>query len=226
MRHFVIGDIHGCYNSLRSLIKSIDIRKNDTIITLGDYIDRGPDSRKVIDYLIKLKKECRVLTLKGNHEQMMEYARHSTEDLEFWLQYGGTQTLQSMGINSIEDVPEKYWEFIRNCYHYYETDSHIFVHAGVHSERVMDYQHTNYLFWQRLRDSKPHISGKIVICGHSPQESGLPIDLGYSIGIDTFAFDGKWLTCLDPDSREYWQANEKGETRKGHLDHLSQKKVI
>ncbi|MGJ8676330.1 MAG: metallophosphoesterase family protein [Akkermansiaceae bacterium] len=220
MRHFVIGDIHGCLTTLKTLIESLDVTNTDTIITLGDYIDRGPDSKGVIDYLIELRRKYRVINLKGNHEEMMEHARETPEDLEFWLKYGGRKTLESFGVDNIKKISGKYWGFFVSCYQYHETGSHIFVHAGLKPDVILKRQHPNHLFWQRIKDTPPHISGKTIICGHTPQASGLPLVLDHLVCIDTFAFDGLWLTCMSPETGEYWQANHLGETRKGVLDDL------
>ena len=226
MRHFVIGDIHGCLTSLKTLVESLDLTPKDTIITLGDYIDRGPDTKGVIDYLLELREKYRVINLKGNHEELMEYARKSPEDLDFWLDNGGQVTLDSFGVDNVKKISGEYWGFIVSCFQYYETDSHIFVHAGLKPNIPLKRQHTNVLFWQRLNDCKPHMSGKTVICGHSPQESGRPLDLGHTIAIDTFAFADLWLTCIDPDSGEYWQANEQGRTRNGNIRESQPELVI
>ncbi len=223
MRHFVIGDIHGCLKSLKNLVKYLEAQglgPRDTIITLGDYIDRGPDTKGVIDYLIDLKKKYRVICLKGNHEELMEYARESKQDLEFWIENGGQVTLDSFGVDNVKKISGKYWDFIISCFQYHETSHHIFVHAGLKSNVPLNRQHPNILFWQRLRDSKAHMSGKTVICGHSPQDSGVPINLGHTIGIDTYAFADLWLTCLDPVSGEFWQANEFGDRQKGNISEL------
>lgn len=221
MRHLVIGDIHGCLTALKALIGFLDLTPKDTIVTLGDYIDRGPASRGVIDYLLELRSKYRVINLKGNHEELMEYARESEEDLNFWLDNGGRVAMDSFGVDNVKKISGKYWGFIVSCYQYHETDNHIFVHAGLKPDVPLKRQHTNVLFWQRINESKPHMSGKTVVCGHSPQLSGRPLDLGHTIGIDTFAFGRGWLTCLDPDSGEYWQANEEGEVRKGYMSELA-----
>jgi len=103
-RLFAIGDIHGCYESLRKLIEhKIEIKKSDRLVFLGDYIDRGNQSRKVIDYIIELqKKDFDIITLIGNHESMLIDALDNDEFLSEWIQNGGFTTLISFGINSLK----------------------------------------------------------------------------------------------------------------------------
>ena len=218
MRTLAIGDIHGCLTALETLIDYIKPSKSDTIVTLGDYIDRGPDSKGVIDYIIKLKETHQVITLKGNHELMIKDALHSNDELFFWLINGGDSAFHSFGIESLSQLPQKYWDFFDQCSLYHETDHHILVHAGLDPELPCDKQNTEYLCWQRILDTKAHYSGKKIICGHTPQTNGLPLHLDHAICIDTHIFGDQWLTCLDIKSGEYWQANKTGETRKNHIN--------
>ena len=95
MRTLAIGDIHGSSAALKALADFVDFAPDDVIITLGDYIDRGPDSKGVIDFLIELRKSHQVITLKGNHEIMMENARISDQELYFWLLNGGEAAMES-----------------------------------------------------------------------------------------------------------------------------------
>ena len=84
---------------------------------------------------------------------------------------------------------------------------------------ALDEQPTYMLYWEKLteRFTAPHCSGKVMVCGHTAQKSGLPLDLGHAIGIDTFVYGSGWLTCLDVTSGHYWQANQKGWVREGDL---------
>lgn len=221
MRTLAIGDVHGCCNALKTLVDHAGISKEDTIVTLGDYIDRGPDSKGVIDFLIKLNKSHRLVTLKGNHELMMENARDSVQEFEFWSYNGGAEALESFDVSNspsfYKEIPKKYWNFMAACKPYHETASHILVHGGLDAEADLEDQSERHLYWQRIFESKPHKSGKIMVCGHTPQHDGRPLVSLQAICIDTFACGGGWLTCLDIDSGEYWQANDKGETRKGRI---------
>ena len=221
MRTLAIGDIHGSCTALKTLADYVRFTPDDLIVTLGDYIDRGPDSKGVIDFLIELRKSHQVITLKGNHEVMMENARHSDQELYFWLFNGGEEAMASFGSNRpaliATEIPSKYWTFIKSCERYYETDHHILVHGGLEPDTDLKDQDDNHLYWQRVFETKPHKSGKTIVCGHTPQVEGYPLVLEHALCIDTFACRGGWLTCMDIDSGEYWQANEEGETRKDSI---------
>src|SRR5437660_3612705 len=133
MRTLAIGDIHGCLHALNALLAIVQPQKDDLVIALGDYTDRGPDSRGVIDRLLRLRDECRVICLRGNHDQMLLDARHDPATLWEWLQFGGRETLESYGQGrktaTLYDIPELHWQFLEETRPYYETDTHIFVHG-------------------------------------------------------------------------------------------------
>jgi serine/threonine protein phosphatase 1 len=235
MRLLAIGDIHGCLTAFNTLLDAVAPEPDDQIITLGDYIDRGPDSRGVLDCLIALHAGGRVIALRGNHDIMMLEARDG-HDLG-WLAVGGKETLLSYGITESEidtleegdsyfgdpngllaRIPQRHWKFLEeDCLPYYETEKHIFVHANLYPYLQLDEQPDYMLYWERLVEANEHISGKTMICGHTRQKSGVPLDLDTSICIDTNVYDGGWLTCLDVRSGRIWQANERGEMRKGDL---------
>jgi serine/threonine protein phosphatase 1 len=221
MRTLAIGDIHGSNNALTALCDYVNFHSDDIIVTLGDYIDRGPDSKEVIDALIELRKNYRVITLKGNHEVMMENSLISEQERYFWLYNGGEATMRSFDLQppllSKEDIPQTYWDFFQSCEPYYEADNHILVHAGLEPETDLKDQEENFTLWQRIFETKPHKSGKTIVCGHTPQLEGYPLKLDHAICIDTSACRDGWLTCLDIDNGHYWQANEAGETRQGSL---------
>lgn len=228
MRLLAIGDIHGCLTAFNALLDVVSPGPDDQIITLGDYVDRGPDSRGVLDRLIDLHAGGRLIPLRGNHDLMMLEARNG-HDIG-WLAVGGKQTLFSYGCDHVENdlqnllakVPEQHWKFLEEeCLPYYETDKFIFVHANLYPDLPLEEQPDYILYWEKLIEPCVHVSGKTLICGHTRQKSGLPLDLGTSICIDTNIYDGGWLTCLDARTGRVWQANEKGETRTGWLDSFS-----
>jgi len=196
----------------------VDFSPKDTIITLGDYIDRGPDSKGVIDFLLKLRKTHQLITLKGNHEAMMEDAQNQYEDLMNWLMNGGIETLTSFGAVEFNQIPQQYWKFFESCQDYHETDHYIFVHAGLAPDLPLDEQSEDNLYWLRFNSLDPHQSKKTIICGHTPQRPRKPKVKDHAICIDTGACNRGWLTCLDVDSGRYWQANQKGQTRQGLCD--------
>jgi serine/threonine protein phosphatase 1 len=222
-RLLAIGDVHGCSRALDLLLAAVNPHGDDTVVTLGDYIDRGPDSKGVLDRLIDLGRRARLVPLRGNHEQMMRDARELGEDRYLWLDCGGAATLRSYGRagrdGTLDDVPERHWEFIESaCVDWYETETHFFVHAGAYPDVPLDEQPGHMLFWESFEDRGPHFSGKIMVCGHTPQMLGVPRNVGHAVCIDTWAYNGGWLTCLDVTAGDYWQANQKGDRRTGRLD--------
>jgi serine/threonine protein phosphatase 1 len=223
MRILAIGDIHGCSKALDLLLAEVKLTAADQLVTLGDYVDRGPDSCGVLDRLIRLQKVCQVVSLRGNHEIMMVQARDQFGQLRPWLSCGGRETLQSYGGDSIEpsldDVPDAHWEFIENtCRDWYETERHFFVHANAYPDVPLAEQPDYMLQWEKLAETRPHCSGKVMVCGHTPQKSGLPLNRGHVICLDTGVYRGGWLTCLDVVGGRFWQANQKGEKRTSMID--------
>jgi serine/threonine protein phosphatase 1 len=132
-----------------------------------------------------------------------------------WLNVGGRDALASYGDAGIPDI---HWRFLdKRCVDQFETDSHIFVHGGLDPDVPLAEQKIHILRWKTFRDPKPHCSGKTMICGHSTQKSGWPCDLGSAVCIDTGVSRGGWLTCLDAESGNFWQADQRGRGRRGHL---------
>ena len=136
-RTIAIGDIHGCATALAALIDTIDPDPSDTLVFLGDFIDRGPESRRVLDRVIDLAGRCRVVPILGNHEEMLLDALRDTANLAKWLKCGGAYTLRSYGWEMggvrrrLEDwIPPHHRAFLSSCLQFFETDTHIFVHAG------------------------------------------------------------------------------------------------
>src|SRR5262245_13873765 len=138
MRILAIGDIHGCNTALRQLLRQVQPARDDRIIFLGDYIDRGPESRQVIDSLLELKKTCSPVFLRGNHEVMLLDSRESFLKSNIWQSYGGLETAFSYGSNFNKDwggsIPDSHWGFFEQTVRYFETERHIFVHACLDPE--------------------------------------------------------------------------------------------
>jgi serine/threonine protein phosphatase 1 len=218
-RHLVIGDIHGCFNALRSLIDFVVPRPDDTIVTLGDYVDRGPDTRSVLDFLIEFGDSHHLVSLRGNHEIMMLDSRDKKSWFHAWMKYGGDATLRSYApaddeAGSFADIPDSHIDFLENnLVSYFECDTHFFVHANADANVALEKQSDAALYWRRYKNPERHCSDKVMVCGHTIQESGLPLANDNSICIDTWAYGGGWLSCLDVESGTIWQANEAGETR-------------
>lgn len=222
MRTLAVGDIHGCRNALVALMKAVKPTKEDRLIFLGDYVDRGPDSKGVIDWILKHREKRETITLRGNHEKMMMDSRGSYFDLTLWMPSGGEATFKSYGIESNRAwthlVPEEHWSFLEQTARWFETDSHIYVHASLDPERDLADQADEALFWLKLDSMrKRHKSGKTIVCGHTRQSSGEILNIGHAICIDTAACGGQWLTCVDAEAGRFWQANESGKTRNGKI---------
>jgi serine/threonine protein phosphatase 1 len=217
-RMLAVGDIHGAFTALKTLAAFVPFRPEDVVITLGDYVDRGPDSCAVLDWLLWYAKHGQLVSLRGNHEAMMLAARYSKDALKTWLESGGDWALRSYSPfgdkGRLADVPDAHWEFLENqTRKYYETQTHIFVHANAYPESPLEDQPDYMLLWEPFGEPAPHQSGKVMVCGHTQQRSGRPKNLGHAVCIDTWAYGGGWLTCLDVVSGSYWQANQKGEIR-------------
>jgi serine/threonine protein phosphatase 1 len=213
MRTIAIGDIHGCSKALHGLIAEIKPQADDCLVFLGDYIDRGPDSRGVIEALLDVRERCNTKFLLGNHEVMLLGALRGLP-ADLWLKTGGQQTVTSYG-GRLENISELHRDFLRSCLHYYETETHIFVHANYKADLPMDQQTEASLFWDHLTDyvPEPHVSGKHVVLGHTPQNRGEVGWFGHFTCLDTGCVGGSWLTALDVDSLETWQVSIQGHPR-------------
>lgn len=167
---YAISDIHGCLKTFRHLVEDIvQFKESDTLYLLGDYVDRGPDSKGVIDYILQLKEKHTVHTLLGNHEEMMVNCLLDHSLQESWLRYGGKETLKSFGVSDIHDIPEMYWIFINSCKYFIEEDQNLLVHAGFNFDKD-PFQDFEAMLWTRsesvdLEKSK----GRKVIHGHTPK---------------------------------------------------------
>ncbi len=130
-RLVAIGDIHGHALALHGLLDLITPEPNDVIVTLGDYVNRGPDSKGVIERLLRLQQECTLIPVLGNHDEMMLDSRADEHAEERWRSQGGTGTLKSYGNNnSTNDIPEAHWDFLSRCVPCHETESFLFTHAN------------------------------------------------------------------------------------------------
>ncbi|MDA8743480.1 serine/threonine protein phosphatase [Rubripirellula amarantea] len=215
MRRFVIGDIHGCDKALRTIIDTIAPNPSDEIIFLGDYIDRGPNSKGVIEQLLKLTSECQVITLRGNHEIMLQGVALHGLDEQLWLANGGRATLTSYG-GKIAKIPDSHMDFFHGLRAYHETGESIFVHAGYDHSLEMHRQPEMNTYWMHLAFPfpPPHVSGKRVYVGHSPQGSGDILDLGHLVCLDTYCFGGGYLTAFNLDTLDCIQADRHGHLRR------------
>ncbi|MCD4695766.1 MAG: serine/threonine protein phosphatase [Bacteroidales bacterium] len=182
--HWVIPDIHGCAKSLRALIEDmIKPSKHDWLYFLGDYIDRGPSSKEVVDYLMYLQREdYNLRLLMGNHEDYL--VKSFEEELQLktilgfkqknkkkreWLFHGGKETMESFGIHDLKQLPEEYLEWMRNLEYYIELDRFILVHAGFNFKNGNPFSDKDSMLWIRDYDiDSSKISNKRIIHGHVP----------------------------------------------------------
>jgi serine/threonine protein phosphatase 1 len=218
VRIYAIGDVHGCSSLLAQLLELIEAHKTafpsrrPILIFLGDYVDRGPASRNVIDQLIYLREHREVIFLKGNHESYLIDFLKNPAVLPEWFQYGGLDTLRSYGITATSYFDPKeqkslasalnlalnecrHIEFFDRLRNSFVCDDFFFVHAGVRPGIALDQQSEEDLLW--IRDDFLRYEGdlgKIVVHGHTPTPH--PEICSNRINIDTGAYATGRLTCL------------------------------
>jgi len=215
-RTIAIGDIHGCLAAFDALLEAVDPQPDDTIVALGDYVDRGPDSRGVIERLIALQRQCRLVPILGNHDEMLlEICNGQAGLMEDWLLFGGDATIASYDGRVPEAVPGAHVNFLRTCQSFYETPQFFFVHGSYDAALPLPQQPSDVLRWESLkyRLPGPHHNGKKAIVGHTSQKNGEILQLGYLQCIDTCCYGDGWLTALDVDSNQVWQADKEGKMR-------------
>jgi serine/threonine protein phosphatase 1 len=215
-RTIAIGDIHGCLAALETLLAAIRPQADDRLVLLGDYVDRGPDSRGVIERLLQLQRQCHLVPILGNHDELMLKVYDGQRQLYIdWLLFGGQATMDSYGLEEPGEIAAAHIEFLRSCPLFYESDSHIFVHGNYYAEAPLEAQPAKTLLWESLkvRQPGPHCSGKLAIVGHTSQKNGEILDLGYLKCIDTCCYGQGWLTALDVHSGQVWQAGKGGSMR-------------
>jgi serine/threonine protein phosphatase 1 len=204
-RLFAIGDIHGCPDELATMIKAIEPVRGDTVVFVGDYVDRGPSARDVIEQLLELSRGgAETVFLKGNHEDMMlSFLGFPGHYGESFLFNGGAQTLDSYGVTqntvatSIEYLPPPHLDFLRALATSYHRPPYLFVHAGILPTRPLEEQTVEDMLWIRQEFIfNAHEIDATVVFGHTPMRTVL-IDLPYKLGIDTGLVYGGKLTCLE-----------------------------
>ena len=217
MKSFVIGDIHGCADELRCLIDRLPLARGDRLVFLGDYIDRGPDSRGVVSFLLDLKKQLsavELIFLKGNHEDMLlSFLEIGGAHGDMFLINGGKATMASYGLNpnspSAIDahrvIPGDHLEFYRHLQNYFLMEPFLCVHAGIDPAKTFAEQTEEELFWIRNKFIfASHTLPYTVLFGHTPQHT-VYFDLPYKVGLDTGLVYGNMLTCLDVDEKVLYQ---------------------
>ena len=207
-RVFAVGDIHGCLDKLVLLMGKIDIDfKKDTLVFIGDYIDRGPKSKEVVDYLMDLARgKASVIFLKGNHEYMLQGYLDGTDTM-FFLANGGEATIRSYlqsGLrDEVEPIPSDHLEFFDSLRLYYETADYIFVHAGLKAQVPLEKQNEWDMLWIREEFIYSDFDfGRQVVFGHTAFQK--PLVLANKIGIDTGAVYGNKLTCVELPAQRFF----------------------
>jgi len=213
-RTIVIGDIHGCLAAFDALLKAIQPTESDTLVTVGDYVDRGPDSRGVIDRLIELQQKVRLFPLMGNHEEMMLDVLERRIEPYGWLNHGGVQTMESYGFSGdLTVVPDSHRQFLEGLLPFYENATHFVVHANYDPRLELSQQPGELLRWVKLTEllPGPHLSGKQAVVGHTHDRQGQIYRSPHLVCIDTYCYGGRWLTALELESGDVWQATQEGE---------------
>lgn len=244
-RTIAIGDIHGCLQAFEALLQAIAPQPEDQLVLLGDFIDRGPNSWGVVERILKLQDQCHLVSLRGNHEEMLLTAMFEPDSLRLWLGFGGDATLESyrkaresLPPLTNADVPFRKWlwmpeesrkelyrfpvphrAFLRACSLWHETQTHLFVHANCRPDVAPMEESEQVLLWEVVdpRWAKPHKSGKTLVVGHTAQKSGQVLDLGHLICIDTYCHGGGFLTALEVDAGDLWQTDLEGRVTKSRL---------
>ena len=217
---YAVGDIHGRFDLLEDLLRRIRAADGSRggrelrLVFLGDYVDRGPDSARVIDRVAALAEEgwCAVAALKGNHEELMLKFLDGAPIGPEWMKLGGAPTLKSYGVDLkspvstpaewdsvrrafADRVPDRHVAFLRGLQLWTESGDYLFVHAGVKPSVPMELQRTRDLLWIRgefTRAPRPH--EKVVVYGHTPTPE--PNVERWKIGLDTGAYGTGVLTAL------------------------------
>lgn len=207
MSTFAIGDIHGCRDALDQLLAKLPFDDGDRLVFLGDYIDRGPDSKGVVDRLISLRDSRpagSTVFLMGNHEEMLlDYLRGVGE--ERFLRVGGTETVISYGGFPLH-LPDEHRRFFNGLRLSWEDDRYIYVHAGLRPGVPMDAQSPEDLVWIRGDFLySDYVFEKKVVFGHIPMKDSNPFVSVTKIGVDTGAVYGGRLTAVRLPEEEFFQ---------------------
>ena len=178
MRRIAISDVHGCCKTfIRLLEKQVNLTPKDELYLLGDYIDRGPDSKGVLDYIFWLKEQGYfVKCLLGNHEDMMLKSIQLRNWRRSWLANGGIETLQSFKVKHPADIPEKYILFLDELPYYHLVDKFILVHAGLNFKKGDPLNDPESMLWiRRWYGELDHtwLAERMIIHGHTT--TGIPV---------------------------------------------------
>lgn len=213
-RFYVIGDIHGCHSELEALLTHLrraeNLSKTDQVLFIGDYIDRGPHSKEVLDLLLQFRADFpQTIFLRGNHEDMLlSFLAGGGRQGSAYLLNGGAEFVASYGIplggapealreELQKSVPKEHLDLIAGLENYVLAGDFVFVHAGLNPLRDLRSQVEADLFWIREEFiNNLHYFRRTVVFGHTPYEDVL-FHLPYKIGIDTGLVYGNMLSCIE-----------------------------
>ena len=223
MNIYAIGDIHGSLSELTSLHKKILANdkfkvKEDLLIYLGDYIDRGLKSKQVIDQIIKLKnKQIKTIHLMGNHEELMiDFLINKKNNIKNWLNFGADQTFKSYDIEIVEFIKDGFEDniidklrnallekmdtthidFFNKLELSFSKGKYLFVHAGIDPEKNLTKQTKKDYLWSRSNSffDKNFKAEKIIVHGHTPEQN--VVNYSYRVNIDTGCYFSGELSCV------------------------------
>jgi serine/threonine protein phosphatase 1 len=169
-RFLAVGDIHGCAKTFEHLLMhEFQLKMDDTVVCLGDYIDRGPDSKGVIDLILGLRQSGHIIhTLRGNHEELMMTSVNSLEIWNRWTANGGNQTQASFGIQNYGELDNRYKTFFETTFHYLVHENFIFTHAGLNLHIEDPFEDKSAMLWIRGVQSTSFLDGRVLVHGHTP----------------------------------------------------------
>ena len=213
---YAVGDIHGEVELLEELLEKLPSKKDDRFVFVGDYVDRGFDSKGVVELLIEFSKERDCVFLLGNHESMfLDFIGWKAEEYfagDAFLMNGGDRTLASYGYFEMSEpdqekfkLPRSHQKFYKNLRLHYLEGDYLFVHAGIGRDLLgetdvdyaMEKAHPEDLLWDRGAIDRPHKLGLTVVYGHTPSpDFEVRWNPPFSIGIDTGAVYGGYLTAI------------------------------
>jgi serine/threonine protein phosphatase 1 len=216
--YFVLSDIHGCRKELNLILNTIlSKNSNPHFIFLGDYVDRGKDSKGVVSDLIDLSKDYKCIFLKGNHEDMLlDRTLGKNAQGNRWDRNGNDATISSYG--NLQNILKVHGDFYQNLKLTFETKEFLFVHGGLEPNVPLEKQNEERMLWIRHEFIDSDFDfGKIILYGHTPE---FPIRIGFKkICVDTGCVYGNYLTALQLNKFEYFSVKLGDEkTNVGRLD--------
>lgn len=212
---YVIGDVHGCSEELKILLHQLPLDSSATLLFLGDYVDRGPDSKGVIDTVLNMSELYRVIALKGNHEWLMEqYLKNPLDPTASgnFILNGGSPTLASYSLDgSTFEIPSAHLAFLKSLKIFYSTNTHFYVHAGIppdydfsaQNDATLDPKTAHQMLWIRSVFLESKVKWpKMVVHGHTPvpQAEVHP----NRINLDTGCVFGRKLTAWNATTGEFF----------------------